>query len=362
MTDAVRGDRNAVARRGRSGAPDPAPPVFRLGLLALDGCMLSSLAGPADALHVAQVLVDIRAPANAPRCESPIFESVIFSARGAGRVRTASGAEISGIAPLGRNARFDLVLVPGIDHHRPREILDLQEHFAPELAALRALHLRGTRIAATCSGTFLLAMTGLLDGRRATTAWWMASAFRRYFPKVRLDEQALIVDEGDVVTTGASTAVFSLVIRLIAQAAGEELAQQTSRMMLLDAERQSQSPYVSQALLEKPRHSLSEKITRFLERELHSPISVARLASHCGTSERTLLRHFHAQYGQSPLGYIQHLRVERAKALLEATQLSFDEVVERCGYSDAPSFRKLFKRETSLTPADYRERFRLRAR
>jgi transcriptional regulator GlxA family with amidase domain len=174
--------------------------------------------------------------------------------------------------------------------------------------------------------------------------------------------EALLVDEGDVVTTGAATAVHSLIIRMIAEVGGAELAQQVGRMMLLDAERQSQAPYVSQAMLEKPRHTLSEKITAFLDKQLHNQISVTRLAAHCGTSERSLLRHFRAQFGTHPLGYIQHLRVERAKALLEATQLSFDEVVERCGYSDVPSFRKLFKRETSLTPAGYRERFRLRAR
>ena len=332
-------------------------PTFRLGLMALDGCMLSSLAGPADALRVAQVLGEIRSPTTAPR-----FESIVFSARNAKRVRTESGIEICGIKPLTRNAQFDLVIIPGINHNRPRDILERRAEFEPELAAMRALHLRGTRVAATCSGTYLLAMSGLLDGHRATTSWWMASSFRRHFPNVQLEEQALMIDDGDVITTGASTAVFSLVIRFIAQTAGEELAQQTSRMMLLDTERQSQAPYVSQALLETPRHSLAEKITHFLDKQLHNQISVSKLASHCGTSERSLLRHFRSHFGTSPIGYIQHLRVERAKALLEATQLSFDEVVERCGYSDVPSFRKLFKRETSLTPGDYRERFRLRAR
>ena len=331
--------------------------TFRLGLLALDDCMLSSLSGPADALRVAQVLAEIRSPLDAPR-----FESVVFSARGAKSVRSESGIEISNIAALAKNAKFDLVLVPGVDHRRPRDILDRRAEFAPELAALHALYQRGTRIAATCSGTYLLAMTGLLDGRRATTSWWMATAFRRHFPAVQLDEQALIVDDGNLLTTGASTAVYSLVIRLIEEAGGAELAQQVSRMMLLDAERQSQAPYVSQAMLEKPRHSLAEKISHFLDKQLHDQISVTRLAEYCGTSERSLLRHFRSHFGKSPLGHIQHLRVERAKALLEATQLSFDEVVERCGYSDVPSFRKLFKRETSLTPADYRERFRLRAR
>lgn len=328
---------------------------FRLGLLAFDGCILSGVVGPVDALHVAQILARIRAPLNPPR-----FQSTVFSARGPTTLRTESGIEI-GIQPLDPGtATFDVVLVPGIDHENPREVLDRTEQMPYEMAALRDLHARGTRIAASCSGTFLLAKTGLLDGRRATTSWWLASAFRRHFPRVHLDEQALLIDDGDLITTGASTSVYSLVQRLIAEVGGEELAQQVGRMLLLDVERQSQAPYVSQAMLEKPRNSLTEKISRFLDKELHGQISVARLAEHCGTSERSLLRHFHAHYGKGPLGHIQHLRVERAKVLLEATRLSFDEVVERCGYSDVPSFRKLFKRETSLTPADYRKRYRLR--
>ena len=191
--------------------------------MALDGCMLSSLSGPADALRVAQTLAEIRSPIDAPR-----FESIVFSARNAKRVRTESGIEISGIKPLGTNPQFDLVLVPGIDHRQPREFWHRRAEFEPELAALRALHLRGTRIAATCSGTYLLAMTGLLDGHRATTSWWMASSFRQHFPAVQLEEQALMIDDGNLITTGASTAVFSLVIRVIAEVAGEELAQQTA--------------------------------------------------------------------------------------------------------------------------------------
>jgi len=119
-------------------------PTFRIGLMALDGCMLSSLAGPADALRVAQVLAEIRSPTTAPR-----FESVVFSARNAKRVRTESGIEISGVKPLGRNPEFDLVLIPGINHHRPRELLDRRAEFEPELAAMRALHLGGTRLGAT---------------------------------------------------------------------------------------------------------------------------------------------------------------------------------------------------------------------
>jgi transcriptional regulator GlxA family with amidase domain len=217
------------------------------------------------------------------------------------------------------------------------------------------------RIAASCSGTFLLAATGLLDGLRATTSWWLAHAFQRQYPRVRLEADAMLVDEGQLLTTGAATAVFDLTLRLIAQTAGDAVAQQTARMLNVDAERQSQAPYVSMAMLQQPRSSVTERADRLINRELHRELPVGELAAALGTSERSLLRRFRQHYGVTPLEHIQHLRVERAKALLESTQLSFEEIVGRCGYSDVSSFRKLFKRATSLTPADYRERFRLRA-
>lgn len=329
--------------------------TLRLGLLAVDGCMLSSLAGPIDALRVAEIIAHIRAPA------APVqFESVLIGARGESAVRTSEGMMLSGVVSPDRP--LDIVLIPGLGFSDGQNVEATLSRLEPEVELLRSLSLRGVRLAGCCTGTFLLARTGLLDGRRATTAWWMASAFRRSFPQVQLEAESMMVDDGAFTTTGAATAVFNLLSRLIAEVGGDELAQQTSRMLLVDAERQSQAPYISQALIERPRHSISERAQRFLDTQLHESINVQQLAEHCGVSERSLLRHFKQYFGQTPLAYLQHLRVERAKALLETTHLSFDEVVERCGYADAPSFRKLFKRETTLTPADYRERFRLRSR
>jgi transcriptional regulator GlxA family with amidase domain len=327
--------------------------VFRLGILALEGCMLSSIAGPTDALRVAQRLLEIRAPSAGRR-----FETVLLSARGAEGVRTGTGIELGGLQSP--TQPLHMVLVPGLMHDSVGDLLHRIPHFAPEIDLLRDLHLRGVRLATACCSTFLLAETGLLDGRSATTSWWLDAAFRQRFPKVALSADRMLVEDGPFLTCGASTAVMSLVLRLVGEIGGEELSQQTGRMLLIDAERHSQAPYVSLALIERPRHSLSERAEQLLQQELHRDVSVARLAEHCGTSERSLLRHFRAHYGVTPLEHIQHLRVERAKALLESTHLSLDEIVERCGYSDASSFRKLFKRSTSLTPADYRERFRLR--
>ncbi len=329
-------------------------PLLRVGILALDGVMLSSVAGPSDALKVAGKLASIRDPIAPVR-----FESVVLSARGQDQVATSAGVSIAGLD--GPREDLDVLLVPGVMHECPSGLTGQLAAYTAEYEYLHNLHNRGTVIAATCSGTFLLAASGLLDGHRATTSWWLASNFRNRFPKVTLEADQMMVKDGKLVTTGAATAIYSYILELVAQHGGEDLAQQTGRMLVIDRERQSQAPYVSLAMLERPRHSLSERAERFLQRELHQEMTVAKLAEHCGISERSLLRHYRSHHGITPLEHIQHLRVERAKALLETTHLSFEEIVERCGYSDVSSFRKLFKRASATTPSDYRERFRLRA-
>ena len=326
---------------------------LRLGILALDGCMLSSIASASDSLRIAQTLSDIRHPNSGLR-----LETVVFGARGQERVRTSAGLELSGLVPPPDD--IDLLLLPGQLHHSPRDLIERVARMQPEMELLRAMHLRGVQLAGSCSGSFLLAESGLLDGHRATCSWWLATAFRDRYPNVCLEADAMVVEDAGFLTAGGACSLQSLMLKLIGRAGGEELAQQTARMLLIDTERQSQAPYVSQALMERPRNSLSEKAEHFLQHELHQEVSVTRLAEHCGTSERSLLRHFRTHHGITPVAHIQHLRVERAKALLETTHLSFDEIVERCGYSDSASFRKLFKRATAITPGDYRERYRLR--
>jgi transcriptional regulator GlxA family with amidase domain len=334
-------------------APRAAERRFTLGLLALDGAMLSGLAGPTDMLRVAQKLAELQDPATPLR-----FRVSLISARGASHLRCSSGLHIDGLVCDPGDP--DVLLVPASMHDGAHDLIRKLGELQPEIELIRAMHRRGVAIASACSGAFLLAEAGLLDGRRATTSWWLDAVFRERYPKVTVDIDRMFVEDGPVATSGATSAVLSYVLRLVGRVGGEELAQQTARILLLDPDRQSQAPYISQALREKPRHSLGEKIEALLNQSLHRPLSVSALAEQVGTSERSLLRHFRANFGSSPLEHIQRLRVERAKALLETTRLSFDEIVERCGYSDSASFRKLFKRATTLTPADYRERFRLR--
>ncbi len=327
---------------------------FTLGLLAMEGSVLSSLIGPTDMFRIAQKLAQVRDPGTPLR-----LETVLIGARGLTHVNGSGGLQLSGVQSP--DLSLDCLLIPGIMHDSAEDLVNRLAAYQPEMELLRAMHLRGVPLIAACCGGFLLAETGLLDGHDATTSWWLDAAFRKRYPNVQLDVERMIVEDGMLTTTGASTAIYTYILQLLAKRVDEALAQLTGRMMLIDTERQSQAPYITLALTERPRHSLSEKAERFIQQQLHRELTVSELAEYCDTSERSLLRHFRQHYNASPIAHIQHLRVERAKAFLETTLMSFDEIVERCGYHDSASFRKLFKRATHLTPADYRERFRLRA-
>lgn len=343
MTDRPRGD---VAH------PDRAR--LRLGVLVYDDFVLSNVAGPIDVLRIAQRIAERRDPK-----VGKLFDADVFAVGPQQSPCCSAGLHLTRIG--GPRDDIDVLLIPGMMHSSPSQLIERVDAMAGERALIVDLHRRGVRVAAACSGTFLLASTGLLDARRATTSWWLAHAFARAFPRVNLEADAMVIDEGSVLTTGGATAVLNLILKLVGETAGESVAQMTARMLNVDAERQSQAPYVSLALMERPRTSITERAEKLINQSLHRELSVTELAQRVGTSERSLLRHFREHYGASVLEHIQHLRVERAKALLETTQLSFDEIVERCGYTDVSSFRKLFKRATTLTPADYRTRFRLRA-
>jgi transcriptional regulator GlxA family with amidase domain len=326
---------------------------LRIGVLAIDGMLLSSLGAVVDTLLIAQRIADIQMPGLVR------FESVLVAAPGRSGVRTADGTQLA--TPEGdAEADLDLLLVPGLIHASPSQLFGSAKAYRPEIELIARAHATGIALASACCGTFLMAEAGILDGRRVTISWWLGAAFRLRYPQIQLQADDLLVEDGNLITAGGGSAISDLLLRLIAKHAGAPLAQMTARLRLHDPDRMSQAPYVCEALIERPRSSLGERAERVLQEAVQADWGIAELATRLGTSERSLLRHFRQHYGQTPLAHLQHLRVERAKALLETSLLSLDEVVERCGYRDTSSFRRLFKRATSMTPGDYRERYRLR--
>jgi transcriptional regulator GlxA family with amidase domain len=315
----------------------------------------SAITGPMDAFRIANAIYSrLR-----PKAPAPFVLSVV-SAAGDSQVNLHGGFACRAQAIDALSQPLDALIVPSLQFHRAPELYQRARELAPECALLQSLHARGCVLAASCSGTFVLAASGLLDQRRATTSWWLAPSMREYFPSIELETNAMVVPADRVITAGAVTASFSLVLHLIERFADAALAQNTAKFLLVDYQRESQAAFVAQALMQKPANDFVDRVERYMQQRSAEPgsqLSVQELAEHVAVSQRTLQRKFRALYRQTPQNYFLELKIERAKALLASTRLSLPDIIERCGYQDLASFRKLFKRICGVTPADYRARF-----
>lgn len=231
----------------------------------------------------------------------------------------------------------------------------LQTVWQPTIARLRALG-PATLAAASCYGTFVLAESGLLDECRATTTWWLNAAFRQRYPKVTLDADLALADGGSVITAGAMTAHTDLSLHVLRRLYGATLARNVGGIMLVDGARSSQRPFM--ALQKNFADPLVQQATTWMTQHCMTDFSTQALAAALHTSYRTLHRRFNSAAGMPPLAYLQAIRVEHAKELLESTRLSLEQIVEKIGYSDVSAFRRLFARTAGLSPAQYRQRFK----
>ena len=211
-------------------------------------------------------------------------------------------------------------------------------------------------VASSCTGTLLVASSGLLDGRRATTAWWLAPVFREMFPSVDLDTAELVLTDGPCTTAGAAMAQMDLMVGLVARYAGAEVAETCARKMVLD-ERRSQTPYMAIGLLAASSESVA-RAAAWARSRLGEAIGVNDLARAVGHSPRTFSRRVSAATGLSPIQFLHQLRVERAIELIETTLLPFEEIAFRVGYADPSTLRALVRRGSGLGPRDLRARVR----
>ncbi|GBQ33990.1 helix-turn-helix domain-containing protein [Gluconacetobacter azotocaptans] len=228
------------------------------------------------------------------------------------------------------------------------------------LAWMRTCHERGTILAAVCAGTFLLAATGVLDGRAATTHWRSAERLRALHPTIRVDPDRLLVDDGDILTVAGVMSWPDLGLRLIEKLLGPMVMAETARDLLIDPPRRDQRHYrqFAPVLTHGDRAILT--IQHWLRTDAAREARVAEMVRVSGLEERTFLRRFRKATGISPREYAQHLRVERARDLLETTVLPLERIAWEAGYQDTGAFKKLFFRLTGLSPAEYRERFTVR--
>ncbi|MGN6679659.1 MAG: GlxA family transcriptional regulator [Streptosporangiaceae bacterium] len=250
----------------------------------------------------------------------------------------------------------DLVVVPGLDD-------DLETSFdenRPWVPWLKTWHAAGSRIAGSCTGAFLLADAGLLDGRPATTHWMFADELSRRFPTVHVTADRMIIDSGDVISWGGATAFLNLVLYLVERFAGHERANLAAKVLLVDGHRLSQRPYIAFGRERSHGDMIVHQIQQHIDLHLGDPLRIGELASQFGLSERTLSRRFAAATGLGPRTYLQHARIQQAMRLLEMQDDPVDQVRRRVGYSDAAAFRRVFKATTGLSPSGYRDAYGLR--
>lgn len=316
----------------------PQPPKAEIGLLLYRDCQQAMVHGITDLIAIAGQ----------------------FSTQHGGpmlRVSHWQGQPDDGFARIhdthgGLPGMPDIWLVPG----RLSGVPDALEA-APYARWLLDRHAQGATLASTCGGAFLLAATGLLDGRQATTHWWFADQFRTRFPDVKLDCDRIVIDDGDIVTAGGLMAWTDLGLRLIDRLLGPTVMLDTAKFLLIDTAGREQKHFAR--FMPRMTHGDEPilKVQHWLAAREAKAASIREMAAQVGMEERTFQRRFKAATAMTPIEYVQHLRIAKAREHLEFTRRTIDQIAWSVGYEDAAAFRKLFHRLVGLSPGDYRARF-----
>jgi len=226
---------------------------------------------------------------------------------------------------------------------------------------LRRMHSGGALICSVCSGSVVLAEAGLLDGRDAAAHWAYDDLFRRFYPSVQMRRDAVLCLSGEsdgIVTAGAVTAWQDLAIYLIARFCGRKQAVETAKVFLFGGHEDGQLPYCAMGRRVDDSDAVIGDCQVWIAQNYAAPNPVQRMSERSGLTPRTFARRFRAATGYQPIDYVQSLRVEEAKQMLETTDSGIDEIAGAVGYEDPTSFRRVFKRRAGLTPAAYRRKFK----
>jgi transcriptional regulator GlxA family with amidase domain len=324
-----------------------APPRrINVAILALEGCMPSAVMGIGDMLAIANAAI-------ARKSEAIKFKWHIVSA-GTRDVAMARGLNVAAESVINASTTYDVVLVPGFLADLAAVTQRLTE--IDRVAGwLRRQHGRGAIVGGFCTGVFVLAEAGLLDGRRATTTWWLQSELKQRYPKIDLSLDAVVTESDRVICAAGPISWIDLVLRVVEVAAGAETARACADFAVLDTSPRTQTSYLPQGYLLK-RDPWLVKAEMIVRRSSAEPQTVSRLAKAVGLPERTLHRKIKALAGEPPQAFIARIRMEMARTLLETTKRTVKDVAHAVGYEDETSFRKAFRKLLAMSPRDYRAR------
>ncbi|MGZ5189491.1 MAG: GlxA family transcriptional regulator [Flavisolibacter sp.] len=247
----------------------------------------------------------------------------------------------------------DLIIIPAIQSDMIKALQANQE-FIPWLIKQ---YKNGAEIASLCIGSFLLASTGLLNGRKCATHWIAANDFRSMFPEVNLVPDQVLTSEDGIYTSGGAYSSLNLILYLIEKYAGRDMAILCSKVFQIEIERNSQSPFMIFNAQKNHEDDVIKNVQMYIEKNYEERISVDNLAMMFGVSRRNLERRFRKVTFNSIIEYIQRVRIEAAKMTLEKTRENVNEAMYKVGYTDTKAFRTTFKRITGLSPIQYRNKY-----
>lgn len=284
-----------------------------------------------------------------PELKKPLYELRVAAAE-PGPLRAFGGVQITVEGGLELLEQAGTVVIPGWR--------DLAEDVAPDLLqALTAASARGCRIVTICAGTFVLAATGLLAGKRATTHWHHHQALAKAYPEIQVEPSVLYVDEGNILTSAGCASGLDACLHLIRRDFGPDAANRAARRMVTPPHRLGcQAQYIEQPVTVRPGSSLAPLLDQLRARP-DSDLTIDQMAHAAHMSRRTFLRRFHDATGTTPADWLLGVRLERAKALLETSALPMPLIAEQCGFGTAATLRHHFRTKLDSSPSCYRKQF-----
>jgi transcriptional regulator GlxA family with amidase domain len=328
--------------------------TLKVALLMVDTFAPITILGPMDVLNTS---CQIWPSANGGNIPGATFQTELVSLRNK-PLRFGQRVALYPDASIATARTPDLILIPPPAlGNNIVESIKANRGFIPWI---KACSLRGARVFSFCSGSFLLAETGLLNGRTATTHWLCAGLFRQMYPNVHLQPERLIVDEGNVITSSAAMSFQDVMLYIIELYCGREAAILTAKILLVDVGRQAQLPFTIFSTQKTHNDRQVLRVQGFMESQSYQRLSMKELARSGGMSMRNFDRRFRNATGESPSTYMQKIRIEKAKRLLETSTYTVEEIMSKVGYEDSRSFHRLFRAFTTLSPKAYRLKYGMR--
>ncbi|WP_439135032.1 GlxA family transcriptional regulator [Pseudomaricurvus sp.] len=316
-----------------------------------DGCRPSSFTNLLDMLDIANLQWQKRY-----ETQEILFRWQLASVDGK-PIRTATNIRMAVDTTLQNATETDMVMVAASKYSNKEEFPDFVKRQRPLTQWIKQRGEDGALVMTLCTGTFLVAESGLLDGKLATTTWWLSDLFQRLYPKVTLDVNQLLINADNVMVAGAGSTDSLMALQLIERYMGQQIASLTSKLMLVDNNQIEQTPYLTLQQQLQHNDSLVADAQTWLQVHMKEPGALEKLATHLNVSSRTLIRRFKQVMDITPNRYLQNLRIDAAKRLLESSGSSIETIMLQVGYNDLSSFSRLFQRKTGLTPRAYRARF-----